>query len=255
MATSEQSNLSSRYMGSDCVIVDGELRDVLSRASTTCTTALEILRRVPDSTASTPASFSSLRTDLLALLRLIYSHSTRLSLSLKPPPTIPAAIKVLGDLDADLSRLVACASCVSEKDSGVALRKEVVWCVQEVVEAAQGLVECFGAGNLDAEDKTYLMKTGALHASIDRIGKDLSVDNRAAVVKLWKSNDASLQDALEECKEMTSGNDGDEEEEEDEDDGWDEIMGEAGKPTKLTEEELERTKKVGLEFLFLLLAR
>jgi len=218
-----------------------ELGDALSRASATCVTALEILRRPSGNTASNPLPFSSLRSDLLSLLQLIYSHATRLSLALKPPHTPTAAVKVLADLDADLSRLVACASCISEKDSGAAIQKEVSWCVQEVVEEAQGLVECFGMGVIEGGDKTYLMKTGALHASIERFKQDLSVDNREAVIKRWKSNDASLQDALEECKDMTSV---DEDGEEEEDDGWDEIMGDGEKKEKMSEEELERTKKV-----------
>ncbi|KDQ10599.1 hypothetical protein BOTBODRAFT_190414 [Botryobasidium botryosum FD-172 SS1] len=218
--------------------VSTELRDALNHASATCVTALQILRRPFGSAASNPLPFSSLRNDLLSLLQLIYSHATRLSLALKPPRTPAAAIKVLADLDADLSRFVACASCIGEKDSGATILKEVSWCAQEVVEEVQGLVECFGEGIIDDEDKTYLMKTGALHASIERFKQDLSVDNRGAVVKRWKSNDASLQDALVECKDMTNAD------EDMEDDGWDEIMGEGEKKEKMSEEEVERANKV-----------
>jgi hypothetical protein len=223
-----------------------DLFQSLSRASATCREALDSLHsyaNAPSSSGGPP--LPTILTDFKSILSFIYSHSTTLSLALKPPPTLEAAVKPLAELSADVARLTACALLLNAQDHGKTLRREVVWAAQEIVDAIQALVSGFSTADngkqilRGKDDKTYLLKMGSLHSSIDKIKADLSSDNASAVAKSWAANDSAIADAVRESKEMA------EDEEEEGDGGWDEAFRDENVPhTKTTAEEIERTKKV-----------
>lgn len=239
------------------------------KADKACAAALEILRSLGrsdlrnlptsiDPSSSSLPTLQSVRTDFFSLLTLSYTHSTTLSLALKPPATHAGATRPLSDLISDTNKLTTCAKLLDEAEAqhGATLCKEYKWKAQEVIEGIQSLVQVFltSAGptmrpgltlNLPQEgDKTYLLRTGSLHSTIESAKNGLSKDNRAAVTKSWQANDESLADALEECKECAEDNeDGDGDDELD--DGWGELMGkDAPSRIKMTPAELDTAKKV-----------
>lgn len=133
---------------------------------------------------------------------------------------------------------------------GATLTKEVITTVKDVIEAIRALVQTFLALQIDAGSGTgtageeYMVRTGAVHDLIDksRGAKGLSKDNLEAVRKKWTENRGALEDGFREVGEMieeAEGSDGDDDED---DGGWDELG--LGKGTKMTPDELERTKKV-----------
>lgn len=188
-----------------------------------------------------------LRTDLISLFALVYSHATRASLAFKPPLTADAAAKSLSDMSGDLSRLVFCVQSFADNAHGRSMRKEVVWSAREVVENVESLVLSLFEMRQprNANDKTYLLRTGSLHAAIDKSRQTLSVDNRAAVNRAWKTNNETLKDALKENRELIDEASAENEPEEDFDDGWGEVI---ESTAKMSETELGRSKKVDCQF-------
>lgn len=100
---------------------------------------------------------------------------------------------------------------------------------------------------VDSAGEDYLVRTGTVHDLVEKARRDLPADNLAAVKKRWKADRGMLEDSLEEINAMIEeaaqseqddlDGDGD-----DIDDEWDELGFGASK--KMSETELERTKKV-----------
>ena len=76
------------------------------------------------------------------------------------------------------------------------------------------------------------------------MGRELPADNIAAVKKRWKADRGMLEDSLEEINAMVedAGEGDDDVNEDDLDDEWDELG--FGSTKKMSDDELERTKKV-----------
>jgi len=100
-------------------------------------------------------------------------------------------------------------------------------------------------------NKEYVMRTGAVHETIERIRKELPEDNLAAVRRRWNTDKGMLQDTMEDVNGIIE--DAAEDEDDDgEDEGFgsdDDVDGlgldELGfTETKLSKSELERVKKI-----------
>lgn len=91
----------------------------------------------------------------------------------------------------------------------------------------------------------YLVRTGAVHDSIDQLRRDIPEDNVAAVRRRWSKDREMLEDSLAEVVEMVE-NGGGSAEDDDFDDGFDDEWDELGlgASKKMNPQELERTKKV-----------
>lgn len=123
---------------------------------------------------------------------------------------------------------------------------------KDVLAAARALFQTFltvnsnkSASHHGARGDDYLIRTGALHDIIDKARSKggFSTDNLAAVIKLWKRNQESLEDGRNEVQETmdSTGNDA----EDAFDDGWDELGFSSSLKPSATE--MERIKKVSIK--------
>lgn len=248
-------------------LVTVALASLVSLAKT-CESALASLSKLSldsSNTTSAPEELSEIvRKDMLSLHRLIHTSTTRLSLSLgKPPPSYSIAKVPLKDLKSQVEQLT---SCTYSLPPGV-LRKEAVWAAEETILALNSLAQHFESqcrrDQIGGDE--YLAKTGAIHDAVVK-AEQMSTDETAAIVKVWKMNGESLEDSLREVREMMEKKDVEnddvverdmkkqdvgtkdaekkdvDESDGDEGDGWDEL-GE-GFGGALNPEEMERVEKV-----------
>ena len=184
----------------------------------------------------TEASIEVVRKDLISIISLIYSYSTRLWIALgKQPPTPSAAIPTLQDITNHVRSLYGCAIFFRDME-GKTLAAEVHTSATEILLAMQVLLEGYSA---QERGENLMRKTGALHEACER-GKNLSVDNREAVLKIWKQDGDAVKDAIKELNALLNPQpaDGDL-------DGWDELLGEEAGGTELSEGDISTIKKVG----------
>ena len=251
-----------------------------------CTQALHILKHStysPSSTSSTSwPELASILTDYTSLLSLIYTHTTTLSLAMKPPPTYAGATRPLSDLTSDITKLTSCIHFLSSY-YGATLHKEATWRAQEIIESIHSLIQTFIPPTSDInqtttasnssrsatvvnipaiesptavapegnnDDKSYLIRTGAVHSAVEHAKKTLSKSNAQAVLKVWNTHTDALQDALEECEDLAKDPSPEDEDDLDDlddfDDGWGEITGTMKSTRKQTPEEREQAVKVRL---------
>ncbi|KAF9508290.1 hypothetical protein BS47DRAFT_1397953 [Hydnum rufescens UP504] len=236
--------------------MDRELSVTLTQANDACSVALNILRNKNDYNEAHLEPMKNdlidIQTDYKSILALMYTHATTLGIAFKPPSTPAGAIRPLKDLSTDISNLVGCVQCLRAGAHGRTLHREATWRSQEIIEAVHALLQTLLASKWDEsakQDKTYLMRIGALHSAIDFAKKDLSMDNTAAILSSWKSHSNTLADALAECEELQEesrrDSDGDDLGEEDGiDDGWGELTGTSQSSPKMSAAELATAKKV-----------
>jgi len=182
-----------------------------------------------------------LRKDFIGIVSLIYSYSTRVWIALgKQPPTPSAAVPTLQELSNHIRSLYGCALVFRDLEDR-ALSAEVHTSTIDILLTTQVLLQAYSAQQ-NGED--VMRKTAALHEACER-GKNLSTDNREAVLKMWKQDSEALKDAIKEmnallCPESAGGNDSPS-------DGWDELLeGEVG-GAELSTEDLVVVKKVRVD--------
>ncbi|KAJ3561307.1 hypothetical protein NP233_g10270 [Leucocoprinus birnbaumii] len=180
------------------------------------------------------STLSLLHQDFISLLSLIYASTTRLALVLKPSsPSYTAALEPLKELSQRVASLPHCVRLL-QTDNGKTLAAEAYTIARDVLEALGSLIQTFSHH-----------QTGAVHDIIEnaRGSSGFSGNNLVAVGKVWRSNQDSLQDSLDEVRELMEKAENPEADAEDEfDDGWDEL----GLPSsvKPSAAELETIKKV-----------
>ena len=208
----------------------------------TCTTASTVLNEPrtahPVEGSSTSPAVEVLHKDLLSLLTLIYTATTKLTLSLRADePAFKAALGPLQDLIANVSAITTCATLFDAH--GLTLASDVKQIVTEVCNALSAL-----ARTLLEEGEDHLVHTGMVHEVVDKARRELPTDNRAAVKKRWDTDRGMLEDSLQDVTSMLEDNDAANEGDEFDDD-LDELDGLGLGPTKkMSPLELEHTKKV-----------
>lgn len=198
--------------------------------------------------------FSSLHTDFLSLLSLIYVSTTRLSLVLKPSsPSYTASLEPLKELSERIASLPHCVRFI-QADHGKTLAAEAYAIARDVTEALRCLIQTFIHSENQSSSKSkdaateYLTKTGALHDVIENAHapSGFSENNFIAVRKVWKRNQDTLDDSLVEICEALENAEKPEGSMEDGiifNDGWEEF----GIPfVKPSASEFETMKKVDL---------
>jgi hypothetical protein len=181
--------------------------------STSATGLLAAL--VSPSSSHPPPPLKDLHADLLHLLSLIYTNTTKLTLALHPPdlaPSYKAAIAPLSDLTSHLSTLVSNAISFHPRVHGRALSSEVQLAVKDVVVAVQELAQVHLAliNVPDANSKgkgkgeEYMVKTATVHQLIERArsagNEGISSSNSAAVRKSWKVQGDIIRDTMAELE-------------------------------------------------------
>lgn len=164
--------------------------------------------------------FTTLRTDFLSILFLLYSASTKVALALKPDAKgHRAAIIPLKDLSNNVAALTHSVRLMHQTQ-GQTLFAEYKNTAQNTIRSieyfADGLQSSISR-SLEYDD--CLMAVNKVHELIDIAKRPgaLSVDNKAAVRKKLLQDHDSLQDGAEEIKEMiTPTSDGF-------DDGWEDL--------------------------------
>ena len=244
MLADHDKNEGSRHLFAFCTSIQLKVRYIvhasLASLVQTCKSALvSITTLTSDSSNTNSSPVEVLRKDALSLHRLIHASTTRLSVSLgKPPPSYPLAQVPLRDLTSQVAQLT---SCTCSFPPGI-LRREAIWAAEETIRALEALVQHFEKQCLQNETNRdeYLAKTGVVHEAVMKAEK-LSSDETEAITKVWKLNGESLDDSLQEVKQMMEER-GVENPEEDGSDGWDELGEEFGR--KLNLEEMQRVKQV-----------
>ncbi|ODN72956.1 hypothetical protein L202_08361 [Cryptococcus amylolentus CBS 6039] len=201
-------------------MTDSQLQKGLSDCRISCHQAAQALSAIPKDVPM-PHGLPDAFCQLLANLR---QSLTSLGLAFKPPVTIPAALQQLEKISEQINQLISCAIMAKGE-----LGKE--W--KEGISAVEGELERHIQVLESGGD--YLRSTGMVWETIDRMTKDISKDERSAVIRRWKSHQSVIKDAWEEYKETLEG-DG-----ENEDDGWDELgLGEGS----LSDEEKARSTAI-----------
>jgi len=205
------------------------------------------LLSIRDQADNTTALLPVLHKDLVSLLSLIHASTTKLALALKPSsPNYPASLNPLKDITSHVSGLARCASLFKSDIHGATLIQEITSVVRDVIESIRSLVQTFMAieNNGGKAGDEYLVRTGAVHDSIDKARGEngVSKDNTDAVRKKWAQDMGSLDDGLREVREMVEEEEASSGEGEIEliEDGWDELG--LGTRERMNKEELQRTK-------------
>lgn len=228
----------------------------LTLLSETSSAALASLN-TPISPQKVPVPLPILHTDLLSLLSLIHSSSTKSALTLNPSgSSYPAALPPLTALSTHTAALAHCARLFAADPAayGHTLAREVSATARDVVEAVRALAQTLLALHVQAHagqgtgqaGEEYIVRTAGVHDLIDKAKgpNGLSKDNLGAVRKMWAQDRGALEDGFREVGEMVEDaeEEGGDEEEEQAEDGWDELG--LGKSVKMDPAELARTKSV-----------
>jgi len=231
----------------------------LTLLSQTC--ALSIAALQTNTVAQQPL-LSTLRTDFISLLSVIYSNATKLSIALNPSnPTYSAAATPLKDLITHSSTLASNVSSFLADVHGRALTAEVRSTATDVLTALQELAHAHlylltkpasrgGAAVSRSGSDAYLAKTGVVHELIAQAKADhpkgLSRTNLIAVRKRWREHSEIVADAAATLEtEAFPPNDGDGDDDDEFDDGWDDPELGLTVPGKLSPEQVELAKNVG----------
>ncbi|KAH6918587.1 hypothetical protein BKA70DRAFT_20840 [Coprinopsis sp. MPI-PUGE-AT-0042] len=186
-----------------------------------------------------------IRKDFLSLLSLLYAQTTKIALCLKPSsPAYSASIEPLKELSKHIGTLSQNVRLI-RTEHGLTLLKEYKIVSRNVASTLQQFGTILLEHQLAKEastDETYLAKAAEIHHVIDkaRDANGLSPNNHTAVRKIWVVEQGSLDDALNEIRDLLK--DDPDNEAEEFDDGWNELGIEA--PSKMSPDELERLKKV-----------
>ena len=200
--------------------------DLLAALTNTCTQSIQHIN-TPTDTQNIP--LSTLRTDFLSLLSLIYSNTTKLSIALNPStPAYSAALRPLKDLIAHSSTLVSNASLFLPSVHGRTLTAEAHSLAKSVLTALEDLA-CAHLSLLTrvptATSKTeeYLSKTAIVHELITQAkSQGLSKSNLVAVRKRWLEHSETVSDAEAILEvEAFPPDDGDDDKDNEFGDGWD----------------------------------
>ncbi|TCD60542.1 Pre-mRNA-splicing factor slt11 [Steccherinum ochraceum] len=227
----------------------------LTLLSETCLASAAYLSTAPSSsdiTSSAPIyPLQILQKDFLSLLTLVYTTSTKVSLTLcaGKQPAYTAALPVIQEFVTHVQSLTTNATLFDEH--GLTLAQDVRRFAGEVCEVVHNFAATLSSPSVlegeKKEEKEYLMKTGAVHETVERVRKELPEDNLGAVRKRWSVDKGMLQDTLEDVDGMIEDADGGDEDEDegfgsDEDEDGLEELGFTSK--KLSKEEVERVKKI-----------
>ncbi|PSR94111.1 hypothetical protein PHLCEN_2v4539 [Hermanssonia centrifuga] len=226
----------------------GRMLLMLELVKETCSAAITPLEQPPSANPSESAPpLATLRKDFLSLLTFVYTTTTKVALTLRPSePAYSASIAPLQSLATYISSLTTCATLF--ESHGSTLAEHTRRAAKGVLESVRALAQSFKIITEQGEPSTedYLVRTGAVHDSVEQARQDLPTDNLAAVRSRWTTDRAMLEDSLNEVVEMSEGNGEGEDEDEFDDDGdeddWDELG--LGTSKKMSEAELERTKKI-----------
>ncbi|KAI9466204.1 hypothetical protein BJY52DRAFT_1240290 [Lactarius psammicola] len=168
------------------------LKVLLTALSQTCTQSISAIKTAPD-TQNIP--LSTLRTDFLSLLSLIYSNTTKLSIALNPAnPTYSAAQRPLKDLITHSSTLASNASLFLPSVHGRALTAEVHSIAKSILTALEDLARA----HLSLVNRVPT-KTAIVHELIAQAKavhpQGLSRSNLVAVRKRWLEHSETVSDA------------------------------------------------------------
>jgi hypothetical protein len=235
----------------------------LTLLSHNCALSIAALNPKPD---APELPLSSLRTDFISLLSLIYSNTTKLSIALNPSnPTYSAALIPLKDLITHSATLASNASSFLPNVHGRALIAEVHSTAKGVLTALQELAHAhlFLLANPTSKDVavtasskdtqgTYLAKTAIVHELITRAKAEdhpqgISRTELIAVRKRWREHSEIIADAAATLEIEVSLPDGDDDGD-DFDDGWDDPDLGLIVPGKLSLEQVELAKTVRIRY-------
>ena len=181
------------------------------------------LRTLIDETDDHPAiiEFTTLRTDFLSILSLLYAASTKVALALKPGAKDyhRAAIIPLKDLSNNVAALTHSVRLM-HKTQGQTLLAEYKDTALNTVRSIEYFTDGLRSSiSQSYEDDDCLVAVNKVHQLINVAKRPggLSLDNKAAVRKKWLQDRDSLEDGAEEIREMTTPTD------HGFDDGWEDL--------------------------------
>jgi hypothetical protein len=203
-------------------------------------TSLRALQTTPASTSTSVPPLVPGLPDAFAQLLTTFRHTvTGLSLAFKPPITVPAAIAQLDKLSDQLGRIISCVIAASageawDLSSLVEEWRDGVLTIAGEVDKYLDALEDGGRTDAGPSDNPYLLHTGMVWDSIDKLDKELSRTEVQAVAKRWEGQKEVVKDAWNEFKEFledAGGKDGEAEAEgnearldlDDDDDEWGEL--------------------------------
>ncbi len=224
---------------------------MLNLISETCVASKAALGQAETVQASSDLdpSLAVLRKDFTSILTILYTLTTKVSLTLRASQAAhSAALPQLKDTVKYISSLTTCATLF--EPHGKTLSGEVRKCATDVLESLRAYSDAFteivNRGEGSGED--YLVKTGEVHDTIDAARRNLPEDNASAVRKRWSTDRGMVEDSLADVQSMIEDDEADADELEglDEDEEFDDELDALGLgPTKrLSPLELARVKKV-----------
>ncbi|KAL4254061.1 Cyclin-D1-binding protein 1-like protein [Abortiporus biennis] len=190
-----------------------------------------------------------LRKDYLSLLTLIYTTCTKVALTLRPAePAHRAAIPCIQDLVKHVSAITTCATLF--EGNGKTLAEDVKRYTKDVFESVNSFSRTFTSilennspsSSSATTGEEYLLRTGAVHAVVEKARQELPENNASAVKRRWSQDREMLEDSYADVTSMVEDSGLGDEEDEDFQDELDELG--LGSSKKMSEEELERTRKI-----------
>jgi hypothetical protein len=214
------------------------VKNSLADALTQVQTGLKALQDKERKTAlEERPSVDILRKDFVGLISLIYTYSTRLWIALgKRPPTHSAAFPTLDELSNYTKQFYGCALAFTDS-YGVTLQGEIHTAAIEILLALEGLLQDYS----QSSGENSKQRTATLHEICDR-SRNVSTDNREAVLKIWKQDNEALKDAIKELNDLLNPEDT-EDSSDGVSDGWDELLGGEQSSAELSGSEIATVKK------------
>jgi hypothetical protein len=181
-----------------------------------------------------------LRKDFIGIISLIYSYSSRLWIALgKQPPTPSAAVPTLQEISNHIRSIYGCAIAFRDQEAQT-FSAEVQTSATDILFAMKVMLEGYSA---QQRGDDMMRKTAALHEACEK-GKNLSVDNREAVLKIWKQDSEALKDAIKEMNALLSTKSAEDAEETS--NGWDDLLDDEVGGAELSEDDIVIVKKVSI---------
>ena len=189
--------------------------------------------------------FSTLRTDFLSILSLLYAASTKVALALKPDAKAhhAAALVPLRDLSNNVAALLYSIRLMRQTQ-GSTLLAEYENIARDIISSIEHFAEGLHNSLSQANSNDHFVAVAKVHELIDNAKKSgaMSLDNKTAVRKKLIQDHETLMDVAEEIEEMRQSSGPDDEE--GFDDGWEELGLKSNQ--ELSQEERDRLEKVSI---------
>ncbi|KAI9260738.1 Grap2 and cyclin-D-interacting-domain-containing protein [Phascolomyces articulosus] len=162
-----------------------------------------------DRPVDNPEFESKQMNDTMAKLGKILSHdATKLTIACKPPRKPSDGIKMISEISNTFYRLLGFYHTIPIDKAGKAYKESYRAAIRDALLGQISLCNSFitATDKEDPSKKKFMVPTAVLWETCKLLESQMPADNRAAVLKQWKSMQETISDAKSEVHEVADGN-------------------------------------------------